>query len=121
MLTWSWAWRFPGKATGTARPRRTRGAALESELANAHEILGVALGNKGEWDGEIAQEREALRLSPNYADAHLNLGVALGHKNDWDGEIAEEREALRLNPNYADAHLNLGLALGCRGLGRGDH
>ena len=79
------------------------------------------LGTNGDWDGEIAEEREALRLNPNNEMAHVNLGVALGGKGDWDGAIAEEREALRLNPKNDLAHVNLGRSAGEQGgLGRGD-
>jgi tetratricopeptide (TPR) repeat protein len=69
-----------------------RGLALAKSLqpgdAAAHYNLGVALSNKGDLDGAIAEWREALRLNPNYGDAHYNLGVALWHKGDWDGAIA---------------------------------
>jgi tetratricopeptide (TPR) repeat protein len=81
----------------------------------AHASLGATLGKKGDRDGEIAEEREALRLNPNLAEAHLSLGVALGHKGDWDGQITEEHEALRLNPSFAEAHHSLGFALGRKG------
>ena len=68
-----------------------------------HVNLGVALAGKGDVEGEIAEERAAVRLNPDLALAHLNLGMALGANGDWDGEIAEEREVLRLSPE------------GCRG------
>jgi tetratricopeptide (TPR) repeat protein len=51
--------------------------------AEAHDNLGAALGKKGDWDGEIAEEREALRLNPNNGPAHVNLGVALFNKGTW--------------------------------------
>jgi len=88
--------------------------ALRLNLNNdwAHVDLGVALGNKGDWDGEIAEERAALRLNPKNDMAHVDLGVALGGKGDWDGAIAEERAALRLNPKNDMAHVDLGVALG---------
>ena len=35
----------------------------------AHSNLGDALGKKGDWDGEITEEREALRLNPNLTAA----------------------------------------------------
>ena len=70
---------------------------------------------KGGGDGEITEEREALRLNPNLADAHRGLGVALGEKGDWDGMIAEEREALRQDPNNVWAHVGLGAALERKG------
>lgn len=79
-----------------------RGLALARSLqpgdVAAHLILGRALDDKGDWDGAIAEYREALRLNPNYDTVHNNLGIALGHKGDTDGAIAEYREALRLNP-----------------------
>jgi Flp pilus assembly protein TadD len=44
-----------------------RGLALPKSLqagdADAHHNLGVALSNKGDWDGAIAEWREALRLN----------------------------------------------------------
>jgi len=91
--------------------------ALRLNLNNdwAHVDLGVALGNKGDWDGEIAEERAALRLNPKNDMAHVDLGVALGGKGDWDGAIAEERAALRLNPNNGGAHNYLGNALYTKG------
>jgi tetratricopeptide (TPR) repeat protein len=81
----------------------------------AHASLGMALGVKGDWDGEIVEEREAMRLNPNDEPAHVNLGLALGAKHDWDAAIAEFREALRLNPKDASAHGSLGLVLGIKG------
>ena len=62
-------------------------------------------------DGAIVEEREALRLNPNYDMAHNNLGTALGGRGDRDGAVAEYREALRLNPDNFNAHYNLGAAL----------
>ena len=66
----------------------------------------MALGEKGDLDGEITEEREALRLSPNNDMVRNNLGLALGKKGDWDGAIAQYREALRLNPNNDAVHAN---------------
>jgi Flp pilus assembly protein TadD len=42
----------------------------------------MALGKKGDSDGAIAEEREALRLNPDNDAAHNNLGLALGKKGD---------------------------------------
>ena len=81
----------------------------------AHNNLGAALGGNGDWHGEIAEEREALRLNPNNDAAHGSLGVALGSTGDSGGAIVELREALRLNPNNDRAHANLGVAFGNKG------
>jgi Flp pilus assembly protein TadD len=65
----------------------------------AHANLGTALGqHKGDWDGQIAEEHEALRLDPKDAWAHYALGVALEHKGDWRGALEEIRAAYELNP-----------------------
>jgi tetratricopeptide (TPR) repeat protein len=76
---------------------------------------GVALENKGDWDGAIAEYREAIRLNPNSDLAHTHLGFALWEKGDWDGAMAEYREVLRLNPHDDAAHNNLGAALWQKG------
>ncbi len=77
----------------------------------AHDALGMALGGKGDRDGEIAEEREVLRLRPKWDPAHVRLGEALRHEGDLDGDIAEQHEALRLDPDSEDAHTELGSAL----------
>jgi Flp pilus assembly protein TadD len=81
------------------------------DSSEAHDNSGVALYNKGDHDGAIAEFREALRLNPNDYSTHYHLAVALANKHDLTGEISELREALRLNPNYGPAHYNLGVAL----------
>ena len=67
----------------------------------AHVDLGLALGDKGDWDGEIAEEREALRLNPNNDLAHNDLGVALEKKGDRRGALEEYRAAYMLDPKNA--------------------
>ena len=87
------------------------GQATAPDSAGVHNNSGIALARKGDWDGAMAEFREALRLDPNDYKAHFNLGLALGNKDDLIGEISELREALRLNPNCGPAHFNLGFAL----------
>jgi Flp pilus assembly protein TadD len=78
--------------------------------AVAHNSLAIALKDKGDRDGMVAEVREAVRLDPTYPHARVNLGLALRREN-LDGAIAEVREAVRLDPNFALAHSNLGLIL----------
>ena len=61
-----------------------------------HAYLGVALGGKKDWTGEITEEREALKIDPDNDFARANLGIALMNKGDWDGAIAEYHKALEL-------------------------
>lgn len=85
---------------------------LMPKRASVHQLLGVQLGNRGDWDAAISEEREAIRLDPKLAEAHDDLGWALGHKGQWDAAIMEEREAIRINPKLAEAHYDLGRSLG---------
>jgi tetratricopeptide (TPR) repeat protein len=73
--------------------------------------LGVALRDRGDLDGAVAELRAATALDPSYAVAHNNLGVALNAKKDRDGAIAEYRTAIALDPKSYLAHTNLGSAL----------
>jgi Flp pilus assembly protein TadD len=64
----------------------------------AHSTLGTALGGKGDWDGAIAEEHEALRLNPNNKRAHATLAIALELKGDLRGAMEEYRAAYILDP-----------------------
>ena len=81
----------------------------------AHTNLGHALEAEGRLDEAIAQDREALRIKPDYAEARNNLGSALMERGKPGEAIEHLREAVRLSPRYVTAHNNLGLALGATG------
>ena len=69
------------------------------EDAEAHNILGRMLGQKGADSATVAAEfREAIRLRPDYAEAHNNLGLVLIQAGDDAGGIAALREAVRIGP-----------------------
>ncbi len=85
--------------------------ALRPQSPGVHYNLAVALHDKGDVDGVIAECREAVRLNSDFAEAHDNLGLALRDKGDLDGAVAECREAVRLKMDDAVAHDHLGLAL----------
>ncbi len=98
-----------------AQSRQPLNKVEHPEDALLHITLGLALAEKGDLDGAIAEYREAIRLDPEYALLHITLGLALEEKGDLDGAIAEYREAIRLDPEYALAHITLGLALAEKG------
>lgn len=88
---------------------------IRPESASGHTNLGAALHDKGDLDGAIAEQREAIRLQPDNAGAHTNLGEVLRRKGKLDEAIAAHREALRLEPGIAEVHTNLGRALSEKG------
>jgi predicted ribosomally synthesized peptide with SipW-like signal peptide len=77
----------------------------------AHNSLGLALFDKGDWEGAVAEYTEAGRLDSQNAMPHNNLGIVLRHKGDLDGAIASFQKASRLDPNSAKPHYNRGNAL----------
>jgi tetratricopeptide (TPR) repeat protein/tRNA A-37 threonylcarbamoyl transferase component Bud32 len=85
--------------------------AVRPQSPGSHNVLGIALGSKGDLDGAIAEFREALRLQSGYAGAHYNLGLALRKKGDVDGAIDEYKKALDIREEFAEAHNNLASAL----------
>jgi len=84
----------------------------KAQLAEKHYLRGYTLFSNNDFDGAIAESREAMRLKPDFADAHGLLGLSLEQKGDLDGAIAEYREGIRLKPNDAHGHVVLGAALG---------
>ena len=76
---------------------------------------GFAYEKKGDYDREIADCTEAIRLDPKLAMAYNNRGVAYGLKGDYDREIADCTEAIRLDPKLAKAYGNRGFAYGRKG------
>jgi tetratricopeptide (TPR) repeat protein len=84
---------------------------LRPEAAAAHYNLGLALHDKGDLNGAIAEYHKAIDINPKDANAHNNLGNALYLKKDRDGAIAEYKKAIEIDPKHAPAHSNLGLVL----------
>jgi tetratricopeptide (TPR) repeat protein len=77
----------------------------------AHNNLGRALAEAGQWEPAIAHYREALRLYPRSAKATYNLANALERQGRLEEAITSYRRALGIDADYADAHYNLGNAL----------
>ena len=80
---------------------------LKPDYAEAHNSLGVALGDRGQLPKAVEHYLEALRLKPDYAEAHSNLGSALKDEGDLDEAIACFDRAMALKPGDAWIHSNL--------------
>ncbi len=61
-------------------------------FAEAHNGLGLALGQQGQSEEAIAAFQQAIQLNPIFTEARLNLGIALEQKNDLNSAINEYRE-----------------------------
>ncbi len=88
-----------------------RAALLLTGDAEAHNNLGAALADIGDYDKAVASYRQALQIHPDYVDAHSNLGSALKGLGKLEASLGSYRRALQINPDYADAHNNLGVTL----------
>ena len=84
---------------------------LHRNYPEAHNYLGYALAQKGDWTEAITSFHDALRIRPDYVEAHNNLAISLSQVGKTDEALAECRTALRLDPNYREAHCNLALIL----------
>lgn len=81
----------------------------------AHNSLGVALCDLGDFDGGINHYREALRLNPVHVHAYNNLGAALVKKARCNESVNYFNKAIQIDPYFINAHYNLGIALDCLG------
>jgi predicted ribosomally synthesized peptide with SipW-like signal peptide len=87
------------------------GVAVQPGNAAAHTDLGMALLDKGDKRGAVAECRAAVRLAPKFAIARNNLATALESAGDVDGALAECRDAVRVIPTDARLRNNLAIVL----------
>jgi superkiller protein 3 len=91
------------------------------EDAGAWVRLGLALGTKGDLDGEVAAYRHAIELQPTPAllgEAYAHLGDALTRNGEWQEAIEAYQTLVDLRPDdphskhrLSGAHRQLGLSL----------
>ena len=97
---------WPSKKDGEiAKAAAARAVALDPNLSDAHNVLGLI--NQDSWKWQAAEEefRRAIAINPNSAEAHLDLGnllLMLGRLNEG---YPEYEIAQTLDPNsdsYSD-------------------
>lgn len=115
-------WNYCATAGGTPDERiRNCTALIESARetpkgrARAYNNRGVALSQKGDRDGAIADYDQAIRLDPKLASAYNGRGLAWSNKGDLDRAISDYDRAIRLDPGLARAYSNRGSAWSTRG------
>ena len=66
----------PGPGNTVDRLERLRQAVQQTpDSADAHNELGLALGEAGDLNGAAAELEKATRLAPDFAEAYYNLGI----------------------------------------------
>jgi protein O-mannosyl-transferase len=77
----------------------------------AHNNLGVAYAEQGNYKKAYFHYKVALSISPNYSDAHNNLGALLARDGKIGDAIQEFRSVLKIEPGHVLAKKNLKIAL----------
>ena len=93
-----------------------RAIELKPDVPAAHCHLGIAYGEKGLYDKEIASYKKAIKLKPDYADAYGLLGFAYWNKGLHDKAIVSYKKAVELKPDDWVTYNNLGIAYADKGL-----
>jgi Flp pilus assembly protein TadD len=78
-------------------------------VVHARYQLGLALLDRGDAEGAMAQLSAALQLRPDDADAHNALAIALSRQGRREEAIAAFSRALALDPGFEAARRNLEL------------
>ncbi|MAO55447.1 MAG: hypothetical protein CMM61_07095 [Rhodospirillaceae bacterium] len=101
-----------------AIPEYTRALALNPNMAEAYNNLGVVLRATKRPEAAVACYRRAIALRPRNASSHSNLGNVLRDLGRFEAAVASHQQAVHLDPKNPDTLHNLGVAL--RDLGRRD-
>src|SRR5258708_4649509 len=91
--------------------------ARELEPLNADILveLGVAQGERKEWNLALGVLRKAVAIAPGSVRGHYNLALTLDRADPGKGAgIPEYRKALSLDPRHVDSLMNLGIDIGDR-------
>jgi len=84
--------------------------ALQPDLAEAQNNLGVILRQQGQGEKARACFQHAIAAKPGYAEAHYNLGRVFKDRGKWAEAAQCFQKALSLQPDSLNAHLSLASA-----------
>ena len=87
----------------------------QPKQADAHNLLGVLLHQKGQFAAAIQHTQRACDLDPRFHVPHVNLGNALQAAGRPAEAVAAFRRALALKPAQAEILSNLASALNATG------
>ena len=99
--------------------RRIAGSAylgtIVPESADVHNVLGIALAERGQLDAAVAEFRQAVHLAPDSGPTHWHLGAALASRGAHVEATQHLARAVDLDPANSRAHSDLGLVLAVQG------
>jgi Flp pilus assembly protein TadD len=81
------------------------------DSADLHNVMGIALAERGRIDEAIVEFREAARLEPDSARTHWHLGAALAFRGARDEAIEHLRRSVQLDPRNEEARHDLAVVL----------
>jgi adenylate cyclase len=100
LQSWQLLWSTDRATLDRARELAERAIALDSTLANAHDLLGQIYLWQKDHDRAIAEAERAVALAPNDADGYETLAEILGWSGRPEESITLIKRAMRLNPHY---------------------
>jgi tetratricopeptide (TPR) repeat protein len=86
-----------------------RALEIDPASVDAHYLLGVLLGQRGQLQEAAVLLQRAVAAKSDFADAHAALGNVYSLQQNKQAAAASYQEAIRLDPQNASAHSNLGL------------
>jgi Flp pilus assembly protein TadD len=89
--------------------------AILPTFADAHDLLGTILFQKGQVDEAISHFQQAVQYQPDLTGVHKNLATALVQKGQVDEAIAQLFAELRASPNDSATHCYLASVLSSQG------
>lgn len=76
--------------------------AMKPDLVPPYIRLALALGARGDQDGQIEALERCLVVDPDSSEAHFHLALAYDRKDDAQTSFRHAKEAIRLDPSYRD-------------------
>jgi urea transport system substrate-binding protein len=87
-----------------------RAIELKPGLDSARDAYAQLLAFQGRFEESLAQQQEALKISPRSPALITNLSFLLYLQRRYDQAIEQARKALEIDPSYVAAHDYLGAA-----------
>ncbi len=79
------------------------------ENARAHDNLGFAYYQQGQYAQAIHHYQKAVAIQPTRLRALFNLGLLYSQSRRYDEAVTLFKTALSVYPNHVESHFNLGL------------